>query len=88
VSEASGRDPAHDFDVIMRELAAFSEDLAAKPMILIATKIDSAQDPERVEAVRAIAAGHGMPFFAISSVTGEGIEALKFALAERVLAKD
>jgi hypothetical protein len=26
-----------------------------------------------------------MPFFEISSVTGQGIEALKFALAERVL---
>jgi hypothetical protein len=26
-----------------------------------------------------------MPFFEISSVTGQGIEALKFALAEKVL---
>src|SRR5688500_5688662 len=32
VSEASGRDPLHDFDVIMTELASFSGELAQKPM--------------------------------------------------------
>jgi len=47
VSESSGRDPVHDFEIIMQELAAFSEDLAAKPMLLVATKIDVAQDPAR-----------------------------------------
>src|SRR5215813_8520495 len=47
VSESSGRDPVEDFDVIMHELASFSEDLAAKPMIVVATKMDVAQDPSR-----------------------------------------
>ncbi len=32
-----------------------------------------------------LAAARGLPFFEISSVTGQGIDALKFALAERVL---
>ena len=32
----------------MQELRSFSEDLAAKPMIVVATKMDSAQDPARV----------------------------------------
>jgi GTP-binding protein len=86
VSEASERDPVNDYEVIMRELAAFSGDLAAKPMMLVATKIDSAQDLSRVEAVRSLAAERGLPFFAISSVTGEGLDALKHALAEQVLA--
>jgi hypothetical protein len=31
-----------------------------------------------------VAKAHSMPFFEISSATGQGIEALKFALAERV----
>src|SRR5437870_2343761 len=44
VSESSGRDPVHDFEIIMQELAAFSEDLASKPMLLVATKMDVAQD--------------------------------------------
>src|SRR5438309_4067428 len=44
VSDSTGREPVHDFEVILEELAAFSEDLAKKPMILVATKIDAAQD--------------------------------------------
>ena len=85
VSETSGRDPVHDFETVMEELAGFSEDLVRKPMIVVATKMDVAQDPARVEALRAHAAGRGLPCFEISSVTGQGIDALKHAMEERVL---
>ena len=85
VSEMSGRDPVRDFEIVIQELASFSEDLANKPMIVVATKMDAAQDPERVECLRQVAAERGLPFFEISSATGEGIDALKFAMAERVL---
>jgi GTP-binding protein len=86
VSESSGREPVDDFEVIMEELASFSEDLVKKPMIVAATKMDAAQDPERVAALRNLAAERGLAFFEISSVTGRGIDALKHAMAERVLA--
>lgn len=86
VSEASGRDPVHDYEVILRELASFSPALAAKPMLVVASKIDIAQDPARIEAVARLAEKSGLPFLAISSVTGEGIPALVHAMAERVLA--
>jgi GTP-binding protein len=86
VSEDTGREPVHDFEVIMAELAAFSEELANKPMILVATKIDVAQNPECVESLRALAAQREMPFFAISSVTGDGLEQLRYAMAEQVFA--
>jgi GTP-binding protein len=86
VSDSSGRDPVHDFETVMEELASFSDDLVRKPMILVATKMDAAQYPERVERLRKLAAERGLPCFEISSVTGQGIEALKFAMAERVLA--
>ncbi len=86
VSEASGRDPVHDFEIIMEELRSFSEDLAAKPMIVVATKIDAAQDPERIASLRRLARRLKLPFFKISSVTGDGLPALKRALAEAVLA--
>jgi GTP-binding protein len=85
VSEATGRDPVHDFEVVMSELASFSEDLAHKPMILVATKLDAAQDPERVASLEKLARERGLTFFKISSVTGEGIDALKRAMAEAVL---
>ncbi len=84
VSEMSGRDPVHDFEVVMEELRQFSEDLAAKPMIVVATKIDVAQDPERIASLRKLARRRKLPFFKISSVTGEGLPALKRALAEAV----
>ncbi len=86
ISDTTGRDPANDFDVIMRELASFSGELAAKPMLVVATKTDAAQDPARAAAVRAVAEKHGLPYLEISSVTGQGIEALIYAMAERVLA--
>jgi GTP-binding protein len=85
VSEGSGRDPAHDFETVMAELASYSEELAKKPMIVVATKMDAAQDPARVEALRAATAARGLPLYAISSVTGQGIDALKFAMAEYAL---
>lgn len=86
VSEATGRDPVQDFETVLGELASFSEDLVKKPMILVASKMDIAQDSSRVDALRAHAAERGLPYFEISSSTGLGIEKLKFAMAERILA--
>jgi GTP-binding protein len=86
LSDTSGRDPVRDFETVMQELASFSGDLVKKPMILVATKMDVAQDPDRLARLRKLAAERDLPCFEISSVTGQGIEALKFAMAERVLA--
>jgi GTP-binding protein len=85
VSDATGRDPVHDFETVMAELAGFSQELASKPMIVAAAKMDVAQDQARVASLRNLAAERGLPYFEISSATGQGIEALKFAMAERVL---
>ena len=85
VSGLSGRDPANDFDVILNELANFSADLAAKPMFVAATKMDSAQDPELVASIAQRAAEHDMPFFQISAVTGAGLPELIRAIAEKVI---
>jgi len=82
----TGRDPAKDFKVILAELASFSEELVKKPMIVVATKIDAAQDPKRIKAVQRLAKKHGFDFFKISSVTGEGVQELKRAMADKVLA--
>jgi GTP-binding protein len=85
VSAASGRDPVQDFEVVLRELENFSKDLAAKPMLVVATKMDAAQDPRRVAALRSMARRMRLPFLPISSVTGDGLARLKRAMAERVL---
>jgi GTP-binding protein len=87
VSPISGRDPVHDYQVIMTELEAFSPELVQKPMLLVASKVDVAQDPERVRSLEELAAARGLPFFRLSSVTGEGVDQLRFAMAERLAAR-
>lgn len=82
VSDFSGRDPVHDFDVILEELASFSQALAEEPMIVVASKIDACQDPSRIAALREKAEKKSLPFFEISSVTGAGLESLRYAIAD------
>jgi GTP-binding protein len=92
VSDGSGRpDPVEDFDVILRELASFhigegeeAEALDQKPMIVAATKIDVA-NPDKLAALKKHARKVKLPFFAISAVTGEGVDDLKYAMARQVL---
>ena len=84
VSEATGRDPVEDFEVIRHELASFSEEMAHKPVLVVASKIDAAQNPERLEAIRRLAHANGLPFFPISAVTGEGLNELVYAMAEKI----
>ena len=86
VSEETGRDPVADFHTVMRELESFSAELAAKPMLLVASKIDAAQDHGRIAAVEELARERDLPFFRVSGVTGEGLEPLIYAMSERLLA--
>ncbi len=81
-SDASDRDPVRDFEVIQGELAAYSETLAAKPTIVVATKLDATTDRARLEKLREFCARKNLEFYAISAVTGEGIPQLVRAMAD------
>jgi GTP-binding protein len=84
VSDASGRpDPVEDFKAINKELASFGNGLDEKPMIVAATKIDSA-NPEKLKKLAAHTKRRKLEFHAVSAVTGEGIDELKWALAKRL----
>lgn len=76
VSSASGRDPVTDYEIINRELANYSSDLAQRPQIVVATKIDALDEPARRDDLRERATKDGRPFFEISSVTGTGVKEL------------
>jgi GTPase len=76
VSDGNPRDPVRDFEIITGELSAFSAALAEKPMIVVATKIDAATDPEKRERLEEFARARELPFYAISAATGEGIAEL------------
>jgi GTP-binding protein len=52
-------------------------------MILVASKMDVA-NKTKLAKLKKYAKSHHLDFFAISAVTGEGIEKLKFAMAEKV----
>jgi GTP-binding protein len=81
-SDANPRDPIEDFEIIEHELAAFSADLAEKPMIVAATKLDATTDRDHLEEIRDFAAKRGLEFHAISSASGEGIVELVRAMAD------
>jgi GTPase len=80
VSGASGRDPIEDFETIQRELAAFSTELADKPQIVAATKIDAVTDAAAVDALEAHVRSHNLPYLRISAVTGENLAGLQEAV--------
>jgi GTP-binding protein len=71
---AVDRDPLTDFEVLKEELAAFDPELASRPSLVVATKIDAVPD--------AVVPDDALP---ISAVSGEGIDTLLRVLAELVV---
>jgi GTP-binding protein len=86
VSDASGRpDPVQDYELIARELANFGSGLDSKPTIVAASKIDAA-NKDKLAKLKRYCKRKKLDLFAISAVTGEGIEELKWAMAKKLIA--
>jgi GTP-binding protein len=84
VSDGSGREnPVEDFKVITAELESFGHGLDEKPVVIVATKADVA-NPDKLKKLQAMAKRKKLPLYLISSVTGEGVEKLKYAIGEKV----
>jgi GTP-binding protein len=81
-SDASDRDPLRDYATICAELRAFSETLAAKPMIVVATKLDATTDRTRLQSLENFCRQHSIEFHSISAVVGEGVRDLVRAMAD------
>ncbi|OGD25949.1 MAG: GTPase ObgE [Candidatus Aminicenantes bacterium RBG_19FT_COMBO_65_30] len=82
VSPYSGRDPLEDYRIIMKELEAFSSEVAARPQVLAANKMDLlGDDKTRLIRLRRMAARKKIPFFAISALKREGLKPLVEGLA-------
>src|SRR5437868_14106275 len=80
VSSISGRDAVDDYETINRELHAYDARLATRPQIVVATKLDALDEPERLESLKRRAESDGRPFYAISSATTQGIKELVSAV--------
>jgi GTPase len=81
-SDSNADHPVHSFGVINGELAAFSESLTEKPMIVVATKLDATTDRTRLEALREFCKQRQVEFHAISAVAGEGVKDLVRSMAD------
>jgi GTP-binding protein len=84
VSGMTGRDPLDDFDILNRELALYSERLAQLPQIVTLNKIDVAAELEQVDTLEAELEARGYTVYRISAVTHAGLNALIYAVMERL----
>ncbi|KAB2952324.1 GTPase ObgE [Heliorestis acidaminivorans] len=75
IAGSEGRDPLEDFDVIQRELALYKPQLADKPMVVAANKMDLTDAEENLERLQA-KLGDDYKLFPISAATSEGLQPL------------
>lgn len=84
------QDPLAAYDTINGELAAFDAELAAKPQLVVATKLDVTEARERFDEAKAAFAARGIELHGVSAATGDGMPALMhavLALAQRTRAE-
>jgi GTPase len=81
-SDASEADPIHSFEIISGELRAFSDALAEKTMIVVATKLDATTNRTRLDSLGQFCREHGLEFHSISAATGEGVRELVRSIAD------
>lgn len=83
-----GRDPVEDIRKINAELHAYNPEIAGRPQIIAANKIDAIYREEGqespVERLKREFEPQGIPVFPISGVTGEGIQELLYEVSRRL----
>ena len=82
VSGSEGRDPVADFDAINEELQQYSPELATRPQIVCANKMDIMEDPENLERLRAHVESKGYTLFELSAAAHQGTRQLVSKVAE------
>lgn len=89
-ASTEGRDPIDDIYKINAELKAYNEDIAKRPQVIAANKIDAiyTEDENPVEKIRKEFEPQGIKVFAISGVSGEGIRELLYYVSEQLKTLD
>lgn len=84
-ASVEGRDPINDIYNINNELKAYNEELASRPMVIAANKVD-ALTPEGYETVVELLKEEfepqGMEIYPISAATGQGVKELLWHVYE------
>ena len=75
-----GRDPIADIYAINKELEAYNPDIARRPQVIAANKIDAIYDEESdpVGAIKAEFEPKGIAVYPISAVSGQGLKELLY----------
>ena len=83
-ASVEGRDPIADIHAINKELSAYNPEIAARPQVIAANKIDAIWDPESnpVEKIRQEFEPKGIKVFPISAVSGQGVNELLYYVHE------
>ncbi len=78
-----GRDPVEDIRAINRELEAYNPEIARRPQVIAANKIDVIYDREEsaISAIREEFETRGIPVYPISAVSGEGVRELLYQVS-------
>ncbi|MDX1511498.1 MAG: GTPase ObgE, partial [Nitriliruptorales bacterium] len=78
------RDPVSDLAVIRRELAAHDSSMLSRPQVVALNKLDLPDAVTMADMVESTLVADGDEVFRISTVTGEGLDALRYRLGEIV----
>ena len=80
LNDLPGRTPVQDYQTLRRELELYDPRMARRTEVVVLNKMDLPATRRRLPALRRHFARKGLPFLAISAVTGEGIPDLLAAL--------
>lgn len=81
-ASTEGRDPIEDIYTINKELKAYNEDIAKRPQVIAANKVDAIFDDgsgiDPVQKIRDEFEPKGIKVFPISAVSGQGLKELLY----------
>ena len=79
-ASVEGRDPIADIYAIHKELQAYNPEIAARPQVIAANKVDAIweEDHSPVDKIRQEFEPRGIKVFPISAVSGQGLKELMY----------
>lgn len=86
-ASTEGRDPVEDIKVINAELASYNSELAKRPQVIAANKMDvlyGEQGEEILKKLKETFEPQGIPVFPISAVSGKGVKELLYYVKQQL----
>jgi GTP-binding protein len=77
-ASTEGRDPMEDIYAIDKELDAYNPEIARRPQVIAANKIDMLYDEDALEKIKNEFEPKGIKVFPISAISGEGVRELLY----------